>query len=220
MSTDGAPLGLGRKVVVRLAADIGAAASWLSELDGATGDGDHGINMRTGMDLALTRVEADASLSDGLQTVSETLLNEVGGAMGPLYGVFFAAMAEACSGHAEIDADCVLAMLTAGTDAVVNLGGAVVGDKTLVDVLVPTTSAFGEAVRSGRGLGQALAVAAETAARSRDSTSEMQAKVGRAARAGERSRGQIDAGAASCALIISCICSVLATTAATSTGSN
>jgi dihydroxyacetone kinase-like protein len=210
VSAEVIPAGIGRDVVVRLAVDIGEGAAWLSELDGASGDGDHGVNMRTGIELAAERVEPGASISDALRKVGDTLLEDIGGAMGPLYGVFFLALAEASAGREWIDAEGVSAMLAAGADAVIELGGAEVGDKTLIDVLVPAAEALDAARVAGESLGAALESTAIAAERSRDATKEMVARIGRAARAGERSRGHIDAGAASCALIIKAICAVFA----------
>jgi len=204
------PTAIGGTVVIRLAADVGESAAWLSQLDGASGDGDHGVNMRTGMELAAERVESGASISDALRKVGDTLLEDVGGAMGPLYGVFFLALADASAGREWLDAECVRAMLAGGAEAVIELGGASVGDKTLVDVLVPTVEAFEGALAANERFVVALGTAADTAEQRRDATKEMVARVGRAARAGERSRGHIDAGAASCALILVAICSVFA----------
>lgn len=210
MSAEVVPTSIGYEVVARLAADLAAAAAWLSELDGTSGDGDHGVNMRTGMELALSRVEPDASVSAAMRVVGNTLLEDVGGAMGPLYGVFFLALADASDERQAIDAECVRAMLSDGAGSVVELGGAQLGDKTLVDVLVPAADTFEAALSAGDGLGSALEVARQTAERSRDATETMVARIGRAARAGERSRGHIDAGAASCALILGAICLVFA----------
>jgi dihydroxyacetone kinase-like protein len=210
VSAEVIPANIGHAVLVRLAADVDASAAWLSELDGASGDGDHGVNMRTGMRLADERVEPGSSVSDALRKVGDTLLEDIGGAMGPLYGVFFLALADASAGREWIDAECALTMLSDGAAAVIDLGGAEVGDKTLIDVLVPTVGAFREALASGEGLAAALGTAADAAGRRRDATKYMVARIGRAARAGERSRGHIDAGAASCALILGAICSVFA----------
>jgi dihydroxyacetone kinase-like protein len=208
VSVEVIPSSIGRALSERLANDISSSAARLSELDGAIGDGDHGVNMRTGAELALTRVDSGATVSEALRTIGETLLDDIGGAMGPLYGVFFTALADPCEGREWIDLECFRAMIADGTAAVVDLGGAQVGDKTLVDVLVPTLAAIDAADASGAGLSVALSLADQTARQSRDATKDMVAKIGRAARAGERSRGQIDAGAASCTVILGAIISV------------
>ena len=150
------------------------------------------------------RLRRDAARS------ATTLLEDIGGAMGPLYGVFFIALADAAKDREWLDASCVRQMFAGGCDEVIALGGAEVGDKTLVDVLVPTVAGLDAAIAAGKDLSTALLDAARIAAESRDATEGMVAKLGRAARAGERSRGQIDAGAASCALIVGAICTVFA----------
>ena len=80
--------------------------------------------MRTGMGLADERVEPGTSVSDALRKVGDTLLEDIGGAMGPLYGVFFLALADAGAGREWIDGECALTMLSDGADAVIDLGGA------------------------------------------------------------------------------------------------
>jgi dihydroxyacetone kinase len=162
------------------------------------------------MELAAGRVESGASVSEAMRQIGNTLIEDIGGAMGPLYGVFFLALADASEDREWLDASCVGTMLRDGTDAVIELGGAEVGDKTLIDVLVPAVKGFEADSAGGKGLAAALRSTAQIAAESRDATKDMIARVGRAARAGERSRGQIDAGAASCALIVGAICNVLA----------
>ena len=93
-------------------------------------------------------------------------------------------------------------MIRAGRDGVVEIGSAKVGDKTLLDALVPAVEAFDAATASGADFPAALAAMKAAAATGRDSTIDMVAKLGRSARLGERSRGVLDAGATSCAMII------------------
>lgn len=192
----------GPRLIARLAIDIADSAEWLSELDGAIGDGDHGVNMRRGMELAVGQLDSVTSLSDSLRLVGNTLLDDIGGAMGPLYGVFFLALSDAAEGHAEIDAQQFAQMLDDGTTAVVDLGGARLGDKTLVDVLIPASTAFDHAVQSGESFDNALVAMCRASAESRDATKILVARLGRSSRLAERSRGHIDAGAASCAVVL------------------
>jgi len=122
----------------------------LNELDGATGDGDHGVNMskgfrRTGQKLSL----APQGLGEGFGVLAETLLDEIGGSMGPLYGSFFLDMSTFLRGRATLDRDGFAAMLRAGVAAVVDLGAGKPGDKSLVDVLVPSLGAFEAAAARG-----------------------------------------------------------------------
>jgi dihydroxyacetone kinase-like protein len=177
--------------------------SYLSELDGKIGDGDHGINMDKGFALAAGRLEDDASLSDALRVLGRTLVMEIGGSMGPLYGQMFKAMARACKEVEEVDADVVLAMLDAAYGAIRELGEAKVGDKTLVDTLDPAVGALRAAVEAGKALPDALDDMVAAAEAGWKSTEELVAKIGRSSRLGERSRGVLDAGATSCFFMLS-----------------
>jgi dihydroxyacetone kinase-like protein len=193
----------GARVVRDLVAAVQEHRQQLSDIDGAIGDGDHGINMAKGFALAGAELDkAPADLARGLLTVSRTLMSSIGGAMGPLYGTLFRGMGKACQATERIDAAVVRAMLDGGLASVRSVSEAQVGDKTLMDALVPAVAAYGAALDAGRGFADALAAMADAAERGRDSTKDLVAKVGRASRLGERSRGTPDAGATSCALIL------------------
>ncbi len=175
----------------------------LSEIDGAIGDGDHGINMSKGFSLCAERLAGtEYDLAAGLTTLGNVLLTEIGGAMGPLYGTFFREMAKPAKGSERIDAPLFQTMLERASQAVVALGGAKLGDKTLLDALLPALEAFKTACAAGSSFAEALAALGEAAERGKEATRGMVAKMGRASRLGERSRGVLDAGAASCALIL------------------
>ena len=176
--------------------------AYLSEVDGAIGDGDHGINMAKGFKLTKERMSGDESLSDGLKLLGKTLVEEIGGAMGPLYGSVFKAMARACKDVEQVDAEVFEQMLASAYEKIQDLGEAEVGDKTLVDTLDPALAAFREAREAGKGFADALSAMAEAAEKGKESTKELVAKKGRAARLGERSKGALDAGATSCWLIL------------------
>ena len=193
----------GRAVLVDLIAAMHENAARLSELDGATGDGDHGVNMDKGFSRVAELLGPDPiGLCEGLALLGQTLLTDIGGAMGPLYGSFFAAMAETGAGKDAIDGATFVQMLSAGRAAVVDIGGASLGDKTLVDVLIPADAAMTAAVGAGESFADALAAMADAATQAAESTKDMVARVGRASRLGERSRGFVDAGAASAAVIL------------------
>jgi dihydroxyacetone kinase phosphoprotein-dependent L subunit len=193
----------GARVVRDLVAAVQEHRQRLSDIDGAIGDGDHGINMAKGFALAGAELDkAPGDLSRGLLTVSRVLMSSIGGAMGPLYGSLFRGMGKACQGAERIEAPVFRAMLDAGLTSVRAVSEAQVGDKTLMDALVPAVAAYGAALDAGRGFAVALAAMADAAERGRDSTKDLVAKVGRASRLGERSRGTLDAGATSCALIL------------------
>jgi dihydroxyacetone kinase-like protein len=176
----------------------------LSEIDGQTGDGDHGVNMGKGFRLAGERLRALGSFTfpQGLNTLGDTLLSDIGGSMGPLYGTFFTDMAEVLNGADALNAARFSAMLKAGLTAVQGLGDAKPGDKTLVDVLSPAGTAFDSALASGQSFAESLRAMKESSAAGLEATRGMVAKVGRASRLGERSRGTLDAGATSCDMIL------------------
>ncbi|NPD68602.1 dihydroxyacetone kinase subunit L [Lichenicola cladoniae] len=196
-------LGDAAPVTIEIARAVIEARDHLSEIDGATGDGDHGVNMAKGFRLVVERLDGkDFDIREGFATIGDTLLSDIGGSMGPLYGSFFTEMADALDGKTEIDPATLAAMLKAGEAAIVDLGEAKVGDKTLIDVLTPSRIAVEQAAGSGKDLSATLAALRDAAATGLESTRDLVAKRGRAARLGERSRGVLDAGAASCELIL------------------
>jgi dihydroxyacetone kinase-like protein len=175
----------------------------LSELDGAIGDGDHGVNLNKGFSLWAEELQAGpGELSSALAALSRILLASIGGAMGPLYGMVFRGLAAGCKGQDRIDAAVFGRMLAGAVASVQTVSQAKVGDKTLMDVLLPAEEAFRRAAQKGRSFAEALEALAAAAEAGRESTRELVARVGRASRLGERSRGSLDPGAASCALIL------------------
>lgn len=190
-------------IVLAMAERIIANKAYLSEIDGKIGDGDHGVNMAKGFGMAADRLRGGPHpLSEALDTLGTVLMSEIGGSMGPLYGVMFTGFAESLGKSDAVDPTAFSRMLHVGLDEVQGVGGAKVGDKTLLDTLVPAIEAFDEAAGSGASFRDAL-IALKTAAEAgRDSTIDLVAKIGRASRLGDRSRGVLDAGATSCALIL------------------
>lgn len=200
------PASAGRQVLLTIVTAIQTNSDYLSELDGATGDGDHGINMNKGFTSFKAKIgDAPIGLSEGLNTLGNTLLTEIGGAMGPLYGTLFLAMGSSCAGLSHIDAQQFGNMLKSALTEVQELGGASAGDKTLLDALLPAVNAYQHALSEGKSFVQALQAMAAAAEAGKESTREMVAKLGRASRLGERSRGHLDAGAASCAVILTAL---------------
>lgn len=190
-------------LVKELIEAINANRAWLSEIDGAIGDGDHGINMSKGFTAAGGKLgDTPPSLPQSLTVLSDTLIEDLGGSMGPLYGYFFSSMAEAIGEAAFLDAPLFGRMLQAALDGVKEIGSAEVGDKTLLDALSPAVDDFGAALSAGKSFAESLDDMAAAAERGRDATRDMVARVGRASRLGERSRGVLDAGASSCCLIL------------------
>jgi len=178
----------------------------LSEIDGAIGDGDHGINMSKGFTGCGRRLDAlgprAAHLPSALTQLSQALMDDIGGSMGPLYGSFFLGLARTLEPHGRLDASLFGDALAAAVASVQGMGAAKVGDKTLIDTLAPALDAYRQALRQGLAFDQALQAMSQAAEAGKESTRALQARVGRAARLGARSVGVLDAGATSCCLIL------------------
>jgi dihydroxyacetone kinase-like protein len=183
---------------------IAESKSYLTELDSAIGDADHGINMDRGMQAALAKAEAVVPGDVGavLKTVGMTLVSTVGGAGGPLYGTLFLQLGSATAGRGEIAADDWRAALAAAVQGVQARGKAELGDKTMVDALAPGRDAFAEALDAGESFEDALRRSAEAAEEGMHSTIPLVARKGRASYLGERSAGHQDPGATSSYLLL------------------
>ena len=190
-------------VILDLISTIQSNKDYLSEVDGKIGDGDHGINMNKGFSITEEKLTGhDFSMSEGFQVLGETLMEEIGGSMGPLYGVFFETLSQTCAGMEKIDEKVFGDMLQNAAEAVQEIGDAHVGDKTLMDTLLPALDAYNAACAEGKSFTEALDDMQQAAADGWRSTEDMVARIGRASRLGERSRGVLDAGATSCYLIL------------------
>lgn len=193
----------GNEMTLDLVHIIVSNREYLSEIDGAIGDGDHGINMAKGFNLCAKAIEGrELSLSEGFEEISDALMEGIGGSMGPLYGSFFMGMSDSISGKNEISQHDFLAMLQNGLSELQDISSATVGDKCLMDTLIPAINAFESATNAGKDFKQALDAMQAAAIAGRDSTLDLVAKIGRASRLGERSRGVLDAGATSCCLLL------------------
>lgn len=176
---------------------------YLSDIDGLIGDGDHGINMNKG--FTLVRLELDKNPGDlihGLKILSKVLMTKIGGSMGPLYGKFFNAMALSLEDKEQIGINEIGESLKSVVKAIASISAAQVGDKTLIDTLVPAVAAYEKASQDGNTFSEALQTLKVAALAGYLSTKNMAAKIGRASRLGERSIGVLDPGAASCYLIL------------------
>lgn len=193
----------GIKIVFDVINIVQENKQYLSDIDGAIGDGDHGINMNKGVTICREQLQDNpGDLAYGLKTLSRVLMTKIGGAMGPIYGMFFRSMAKKCDSVGEIDAQLFGQMLTAGKDGISGISQAEPGDKTLLDALVPAEKAYQNALNDGQSFQICLERMSQAAQQGSDATKDMVAKVGRSSRLGERSRGVTDAGAASCCLIL------------------
>ena len=193
----------GKPIVEKIIKAIQNNKEYLSEVDGAIGDGDHGINMNKGFTICEKRLkDKDCSFSEALMILGDVLISEIGGSMGPIYGTLFIEMGESANEKETIDAKAFADMLRCALTGLYELVDARVGDKTLMDVLIPASAALDAAADTGKSFEEALDDCTRAAVLGRDSTKNLVAKYGRASRLGERSRGVLDAGAVSCALII------------------
>ena len=187
------------------AAEVEANKEYLTQLDAAIGDADHGINMQRGMSAVLGKVDAASEERDVgalLKTVGMTLVSTVGGAGGPLYGTLFLQMGTAVGGKDELGPDDWAAALDAAIAGVQARGKAEPGDKTMIDALVPGRDALTAALGGGATFADALRRSADAAEQGMRATVPLVAKKGRASYLGERSAGHQDPGATSSHLLL------------------
>jgi phosphoenolpyruvate---glycerone phosphotransferase subunit DhaL len=187
---------------------IKAQSDYLTQLDAAIGDGDHGINMRRGFDAVGKALAAQGDGVPGgrlLIVAGKTLVATVGGASGPLWGSALRRAGRALGDAEEFGGEELASALDAALEGVVELGAAAPGDKTMVDALTPATRAFRHSLDSHQGIDDATAAAATAAAAGAEATVPMQARKGRASYLGERSIGHQDPGATSAAIILAAL---------------
>jgi dihydroxyacetone kinase-like protein len=181
---------------------------YLTQLDAAIGDADHGTNMDRGFAAVLATLDADdapAAPGPMLVAAGSTLVSTVGGASGPLWGTALRRAGRALGGGDEFDGAALVLALRAALDGVVELGAAEVGDKTMVDSLSPAVEALDESLQSGASIAEALASAQTAGEEGMCATVALQAQKGRASYLGERSIGHQDPGATSTALILAAL---------------
>lgn len=152
--------------------------------------------------MAGERISDEDSFSDALKTLGRTLVMDIGGSMGPIYGTFFSKLSKTFKGEGRITSDLFEKAVLNAKEGLMNLAGAQPGDKTLVDTVVPAYEAFKAANAEGKEFSECLNALKEGAKKGKESTKDMVAKIGRAARLGERSKGHLDAGATSCCIIL------------------
>jgi dihydroxyacetone kinase-like protein len=198
--------------ISRFGAAIAEKREWLTELDSAIGDADHGANMARGMTAVTEKLGAGAptGIDDLLKTVGMTLVSSVGGASGPLYGTFFLRMGMSAGAVSSLDGPALAAALRAGLEGIVARGKPEAGDKTLFDAMAPAVDALDDALASGASVSEGARAAADAAAAGRDATLPLVARKGRASYLGERSAGHLDPGAASTAILFETLADAIA----------
>lgn len=177
---------------------------YLTELDAAIGDADHGINMDRGFTAVKQELEntPQQDIADILNTAAMTLIRHVGGASGPLYGTFFLRAAAACKGKDALFPADVVALFEAGLSGVLQRGKAELNDKTMVDALAPAVTVMNQMLETGAPLHEILRLAVIAAEKGMKDTIGIVARKGRASYLGERSIGHQDPGATSSYLLL------------------
>ncbi len=177
--------------------------SYFGELDAVVGDGDFGYSLARGFELVLQDWDTfdRSDIGTFLKKIAVVVTSRIGGTSGPIWGTAFLRAGATAGATQEVDGQQVVAMLRAAVEGIKARGKADVGDKTLLDTLVPMTDAIEHQVSSGADASRILQTAAETARSSAEATKELQARRGRASYSGERSIGTLDAGAVAVAVL-------------------
>lgn len=189
--------------IERYAASIAEQKEYLTELDAAIGDADHGANMHRGFRAVIAKMEEFQSCDIGglFKGVAMTLISTVGGASGALYGTFFLQASAMTGGKTELSSNEFGSVLEKGLAGVVLRGKAAIGDKTMVDALQPAIKAYKRSIDSGESIEAALSKAVSAAEEGLKSTIPLVARKGRASYLGDRSAGHPDPGATSTVLL-------------------
>lgn len=180
---------------------------YLSELDAAIGDGDHGINMSKGFNAVKEKIKDDngENIGDTLKKTGMALVSNVGGASGPLYGTAFMRAAMEVNGKSSIDISDFMKMLEAALAGIKMRGKAVKGEKTMIDAIEPAIDEGKSALDQGLSTLETLKKMKESALNGVEYTKTIIATKGRASYLGERSIGHQDAGATSSYIILNTI---------------
>jgi phosphoenolpyruvate---glycerone phosphotransferase subunit DhaL len=176
----------------------------LTDLDSAVGDGDFGISLDRGFTAVQAELSANppADLRSVFQNVATVLIRTMGGTSGPLLGTFFLRAGAACAGKSELAAADVVAVFQAGVDGIQQRGKAALGDKTMLDALLPAVEAMRGALEAGTDLPEMLERGAAAAEAGMQATRTMQARKGRGSYLGDRSVGHQDPGATGAHLLL------------------
>ena len=177
---------------------------YFGDLDAVVGDGDFGYSLARGFENVLAGWD-DVDRTDigtFLKKIGMVITARIGGTSGPIWGTAFLRAGIVAGATDTLTGDQVVAMLRSAVEGIKARGQSDVGDKTLLDVLVPVTDRLEAELAAGADAGRALAAVAETAREAAEATVDMVARRGRASYTGERSRGSVDAGAMGVAVLI------------------
>ena len=192
------------KWIDNFTAVIAENKDYLTELDAAIGDADHGINMNRGFQKVSEKLPTviDQDIGTILKTVSMTLISTVGGASGPLYGTFFLKASAVAAHKKELTPEELVKLLQAGLEGVIQRGKAQLEDKTMIDALAPAVDAFKQSLVSNNSVVEGLQKAVNAGEEGMKKTIPLIARKGRASYLGERSIGHQDPGATSSYLML------------------
>lgn len=195
----------------RAGGELSANKDYLTRLDAAIGDADHGINMDRGFKKILEGLPAlvDHDIGSLLKSAGMALISNVGGAAGPLYGTFFLRAGASVEGRREIEGGDLARLLREGVRGVAERGKSAPGAKTMLDALTPAVDAFEAALASGAGVAQAMRSCVAAAEKGMHDTIPLVATKGRASYLGGRSAGHQDPGATSSWMILKALADAL-----------
>lgn len=201
MTVDVADIEFVVRVIAQTAVDN---EKYFCDLDSVVGDGDFGYSLARGFEIVLEEFDGLDRADSGtfLQKVAMIISSRIGGTSGPIWGTAFLRAAMVAKKHESLDGDTVVEMLRASIEGIMARGGAKVGEKTLLDALVPMTDTIADLVAQRADVRVVLGAAAISARTAAEATTAMQARRGRASYTGERSIGSPDAGAVAIAVLV------------------
>ena len=187
---------------------IDAHASEIEKLDQEIGDGDHIFNVQRGIKLVieLEPTIKELPISKALNQIAMKVLSGIGGSSGALFGTLFMTMAKGENIDEGVDYKKAIEIFAQGVEAVKQRGKADVGEKTMMDVLIPVANCLKDGVQNNKEINEILTEAVQVAEEGMLSTKDLLATKGRASFLGERAKGHIDPGARSSQLMIKTVC--------------
>jgi phosphoenolpyruvate---glycerone phosphotransferase subunit DhaL len=194
-----------------IAKEIYQSEAIIAPLDREIGDGDHYINLKRGCQMMVEMIPQIRNLpiDVALNTLAMKLLSTIGGASGPLFASFLMGMSKQLTKSQDSSMQTLAEAFSAGVDAISARGKASVGEKTMLDVLIPVAKVLHQCATAAKPYKEAAYLIAETAIQNMLATKDMLATKGRAAGLGERARGHIDPGAKSCQIMICAVCNLV-----------
>ncbi|CUP84908.1 dihydroxyacetone kinase subunit DhaL [Clostridium baratii] len=196
------------EILIKVSEKIDKNKEYLTELDAAIGDGDHGLNMSKGFNAVSDKLKAeeDDNIGNILKKTGMTLVSNVGGASGPLYGTAFMKASMALKDKNEIDINDFLSALKLALEGIKSRGKSTEGEKTMIDALSPAIKSMEDSIKNGDSYIEVLEKGKDAALEGVEFTKSIKATKGRASYLGDRSIGHKDPGATSCFYILETIC--------------